>query len=203
MSGKCLIISGGEYSALPDGLMEKLFSDECCSGRTPYIIACDKGYEYASRMGLKPDLIVGDMDSYAGLLPDDIEIIRLPVIKDVTDTYYAVDLALDKGFDDIVIACATGLRFDHSFGNIAAGAYIARRGGHAMIAGAHETIYIFRDSATFSGQPGRTFSVFSLTEKFDGSDLSFTFPIGVSNEWEEGDVTVSCESGILMAVITF
>ena len=51
MSKLCSIISGGDFSSLDD--IEK----------SDFIIACDKGYEYAIRSNIKPDLTVGDFDS--------------------------------------------------------------------------------------------------------------------------------------------
>ena len=51
------IVSGGRFSPLTD--IEK------CG----YIIACDRGYEYLHEAGLRPDLLVGDFDSYTGPLP--------------------------------------------------------------------------------------------------------------------------------------
>ena len=42
------------------------------------VIACDRGYEYAARCGIKPDLLLGDFDSYTGALPAGVEVLRLP-----------------------------------------------------------------------------------------------------------------------------
>ena len=52
MQDTCLIISGGDFSPLPEELR-----------RSAYVIACDRGWQYARRLGLTPDLVVGDFDS--------------------------------------------------------------------------------------------------------------------------------------------
>ena len=57
MKGLCAIISGGEYSPMDD------------IKAAEYIIACDRGYSYAKRSGIVPDLLLGDFDSYTGKLP--------------------------------------------------------------------------------------------------------------------------------------
>ena len=57
MNAFCAIISGGEFAPL--GGIE----NAAC------VIACDRGYEYAARCGIKPDLLLGDFDSYTGALP--------------------------------------------------------------------------------------------------------------------------------------
>ena len=53
----CAIVSGGSFSPL-DGI-----------GRADFVIACDKGCEYTAACGIKPDLLVGDFDSYTGEKP--------------------------------------------------------------------------------------------------------------------------------------
>ena len=40
----------------------------------------------AVEAGIKPDLIIGDLDSYKGDIPKDVPIEKLPVEKDDTDT---------------------------------------------------------------------------------------------------------------------
>ena len=77
---KALIISGGDYSPIPD-----LSCD--------YVIACDRGYLHAEKMGIRPDLILGDFDSAP--VPDGkIQVEQYPVRKDDTDTMLAVKKAL-------------------------------------------------------------------------------------------------------------
>ena len=60
---KCLIISGGEYDTA--GIMDVRLSYDL-------IIACDRGYAYAGKMGIRPDVLVSDFDSYSGPLEDDV-----------------------------------------------------------------------------------------------------------------------------------
>lgn len=50
------------------------------------------------KLGIKPDLIIGDFDSSD--VPDtDIKTIILPVRKDDTDTFFAVKYAIKQGFN--------------------------------------------------------------------------------------------------------
>ena len=83
------------------------------------IIAADSGYKTAIEMGLKPSVLIGDMDSL-GRIPDDggMEIIKLPVEKDVTDTQAAVELAIERGADGIYIIGGIGSRLDHSISTV-------------------------------------------------------------------------------------
>ncbi len=54
-----------------------------------YVIACDGGYAHAVESGVRPDLVVGDFDSYDGRLDPTLKIVRVPCEKDDTDTMLA------------------------------------------------------------------------------------------------------------------
>ena len=93
-----------------------------CSGvefdSSRYVICADGGYILAKKMGIEPDVIIGDFDTYKSRLPENCEIIRHPEEKDDTDTMLAVKLALNRGFKHIVICGAIGGRLDHTMANI-------------------------------------------------------------------------------------
>ena len=197
----CLIISGGDFSAFPTELPS-----------FDYVIACDRGYEYARRWGLVPDVIIGDFDSSSR--PDtEIPVYVHPVMKDDTDTMLAVRHALEKGIKEIFICCALGGRLDHAFANIQSLAFAAEAGAVAHIISEDTLITVFRGGCmSFPRKEGRSFSCFSLSDtctgvsiqgaKFECSGLNITnrFPIGVSNVWAEDKISISCDTGILMVV---
>lgn len=62
----------------------------------------DAGYHNAERLGLRPDLIVGDFDS-APQPKTEHETIVLPHVKDDTDTQYAAHWLLEHGYDEITL----------------------------------------------------------------------------------------------------
>ena len=98
--------------------------------------AADSGLILAEAAGLKPDWIVGDMDSLDSKLSTDsrlsIEnklsaderlhrypperVIRYPAEKDYTDTELAFNLLREKGCGEIWIVGGGGGRLDHLFG---------------------------------------------------------------------------------------
>ena len=126
----CAIVSGGSFSPL-DGI-----------GRADFVIACDKGCEYTAACGIKPDLLVGDFDSYTGEKPEGVPVLGLPCEKDDTDTMAAVRYAVGEGFDEIMLYCALGGRLDHLIGNIQAGAFAAKNGVRFTIIDSRNLIYI-------------------------------------------------------------
>ncbi|MCR4671636.1 MAG: thiamine diphosphokinase [Lachnospiraceae bacterium] len=197
---RCVIISGGEYSP-----SVKINEND-------YIIACDKGYEYALKMGAEPDLVIGDFDSLsAETVPKGT--IRLPREKDVTDTFAGVSRALDMGFEEIVICCALGKRADHELANYQTAAYAAGNGARVRIDSGDNAIYFLPPGVIrIPKQEGWALSVLSFTDKCEGVTISGTkyklesavltntFPLGTSNEWESPEAVISHESGILTVI---
>ena len=83
------------------------------------VIAADAGYKNAALMGAHINILIGDFDSL-GDIPDDVdEVFRLPEEKDVTDTQIAVDMAVERGADEIVIVGSTSGRLDHTLSTLA------------------------------------------------------------------------------------
>ena len=123
MKKLCAIISGGEADDLTG------ISD------ADFIIACDRGYAYAKAAGIRPDLLVGDFDSYTGALDKTVPVLDLPVEKDDTDTMAAVRWAVSEGFSELRLYCALGGRLDHLMGNIQALSFACAHGLRASLLG--------------------------------------------------------------------
>lgn len=104
--GICYIICAGERSPL-----------DIAKGEDDLVIAADGGAGYLQEVGMVPDVALGDFDSY-GRVPDAREVVRLDPIKDVTDTYAAAELALERGYSKIDIRCALGGRLSHTLANL-------------------------------------------------------------------------------------
>lgn len=197
----CLIISGGDYHELPEEYKREA---------PAFIIACDQGWQYAMRMGLKPDLVVGDFDSAAppGFLP----VMQVPSRKDDTDTMLAIKEALKRGYRHLALLCAFGGRLDHSLANIQAGAYAALRGTETRLYGIDTWGLISAGPADhmLPRREGWSLSLFSLSErcrgisiqgtKYEGEELALesSFPLGVSNVWKEAAARIRIREGILL-----
>ncbi len=193
-----LIISGGDYARIGDLAYD-------------YVIACDRGYLHARKMGIRPDRIIGDFDS-APVPENDIPAEIHPVRKDDTDTMLAMKKALELDSEEIIIACAFGGRLDHTYANIQAGAYAAERGAAVRLCGADTDAWIIKDrTLAFSRRAGYSFSVFSITDlssvsvtgaEYECTELLIrnTFPIGISNEWKSDRISVTGHSGIIMVM---
>lgn len=175
-----------------------------------YVIAADAGYLNAVKIGVEPDLVIGDFDSL-GRIPAHDNLKILPKEKDDTDTAYAVKCALGIGIKKIFIFGGLGGRLDHTLANIQMLSYMARRGVKGYLVGRSEVYSCVQNGEMIlHGRCGQTVSVFSLSETSSGvyergfkytledAVIERTFPIGVSNEFacERGEISV--KSGELL-----
>ncbi len=198
----CAIISGGEFSPF-DGIED-----------ADFIIACDRGYEHAKSQNIAPSLIIGDFDSFSGVLPSGIKRITLPCEKDETDTMAAINYAASQGFNKILLLCALGGRLDHLLGNLQSAAYAAKNGATVKIKDAENEIYVFSNSEiSLPKKDNFSISVISLTDRCENVSISGgkytvknavltnTSTLGISNEWVD-DITVSAGDGVLAIVMS-
>ena len=82
-----------------------------------FYIFCDGGLRHLEQLGVRPDLIVGDFDSWEHAKPE-AETIVLPREKDDTDTVYAIKEAIRRGFETFLLIGAAGERLDHTLVNV-------------------------------------------------------------------------------------
>jgi thiamine pyrophosphokinase len=89
------------------------------------IIAADSGLDHAVAAGLRPAVLVGDLDSISAhgkmwAYAHELEIDQHPLDKDATDTELALVRASQTDADNLLVFGAEGGRFDHALGTIAA-----------------------------------------------------------------------------------
>lgn len=96
-----------------------------------FYICCDSGLKHREKLGIIPNLIVGDFDSYKNPHMD-VETIILPCEKDDTDTVFAVKEALSRGFQDFLLVGVIGGRLDHTLGNVSLLLMLDAQGKTAM-----------------------------------------------------------------------
>lgn len=172
------------------------------------LIAADAGYLFIKKLGLSPDLVVGDFDSL-GYVPENETVEKHATHKDDTDTLLACRIGLEKGFRRFEIFGGVGGRFDHSIANLQILAFLAEQGARAYLCGqAFCATAVKNGMLRFQSAKG-TISVFSLGEKSCGvtlrgleyplTDAVVTpdFPIGVSNRFCSKEATVTVQKGLL------
>lgn len=169
------------------------------------VIAADGGQHALARMGITPQLIVGDFDSSHA--PEGIPFIKHPVEKDDTDTALAIREGAKRGYRTFALFGCTGGRPDHAFGAVQTALGATRDGYRVYLVGEGMIATVLVNGSLCFRALGKV-SVFSLSDKSHGvtltglkyplSDATLTnaFPLGVSNEGA-GDVTVSVKDGAL------
>lgn len=198
----CIIFAGGEISATD-------FIDK----KADLVICADRGYIYAEKLGIVPDIITGDFDSYKGKLPEHSEIYRSIPEKDDTDTMLALKIAISRNCTDIRLYGALGGRFDHTFANIQTLIYACEHGCKMTISDPDNIITVQSiGTESYEKYDGWYFSVFSLTEKLliesmtgvkyplKNYTLIQGFPLGVSNEIISDNAVISIKSGLALIV---
>ena len=197
-------------------------SRECCIiGAAPspayyidgsFCIAADAGLEKLDFLGAKPDLVIGDFDSY-GKKPDiPCEILVYPTEKDDTDTMLAVKEAIKRGYDRLYLSGCTGGSPDHTMANIQALLFAKHHGATAYLVGEDQTAFVVENETVtlYPSEIGGRISIFSLGDKAEGvslsglkyscNDITVTndFPIGVSNEFSSCEAVITVKKGTLL-----
>lgn len=188
------------------------------------VIAADGGLDHAVEAGLRPSVLVGDLDSISAggrmwAYAHEVRIDEHPADKDLTDTELALQTALavpDVG-NLVVLGGADrhDHRPDHFLGTLLALGHPSMAGFGAVTAHLGGTWF----SVVHPGRPttlplgaDRTFSVLALHGpasgvtvhgakwQLDDADLSPTEARGVSNESKEDTVTISTTAGVVTVV---
>lgn len=196
---KCFIIGGGSF----DGFFDNIQEDDL-------IIAADKGYKYASKVGLVPDYLIGDFDSSSK--PDLKNVIALNPIKDFTDTVAAIDFAIEKGYKDIIIYGGLGGRESHTISNIKSMFYYKNKGVDIRLKASRREIFLIDKNFTYK-YSGKDFyvSIFSLAKKsildikglfyeLDNYQMANDDALGVSNETKGCDFKINVKEGTLLVI---
>lgn len=171
--------------------------------RDDFFIFCDCGLRHCENLGILPDLIIGDFDSYQK--PDtDIETIILPVEKDDTDTSYAVKEGIKRGFDDFLIVGAVGARVDHSLVNIYLLLTLYNTGKNAVLIDDYSEMSIIGRNKVFIEDSFPYFSLVNISGIARGitienakyllndAEISCNYQYGVSNEVMPGKKASVC-----------
>jgi len=161
---------------------------------TTATVAADSGLLAAEAAGIRPDWVIGDMDSLgdeARLLPYPAErVIRHSVDKDYTDTELALNLLWEKGCGDVWIIGGGGGRIAHVF---AIRDIFERERFPRRWITAGEDIHCVEDCETSFAEtcfavikPGDTVSVFPLAgEPWKAESTGLKWPLDNVN-WERG-----------------
>ncbi|MBQ8140073.1 MAG: thiamine diphosphokinase [Clostridia bacterium] len=204
---KAFIYTGG--AVYPDNITERPKSDDLR-------IAADSGYKNAEALGERVDILVGDFDSLGdGVknIPESVEKITVPKEKDETDTQLAVNIALSKGADDIVIIGGLDGRIDHALSNMAILEAMHESKVHCVITNGANRVRFIKSGSTLIARSGFDYlSLIAADEVVKGvsiegckyplsnARLSRKFHYAVSNEIIQNCALISVKRGGLFII---
>jgi len=207
---RCFIVGAGEVFDYVS--LRKL------AGDYDFIICADGGYRHCEKLGVTPDLLVGDFDSIEDI-PDNIPRLELPRDKSYTDSYFAVEKAIELGYDYLLMTGMLGGRLDHTVANLQLLARCARRGIHCEILDGQTCSIAMHarqnSNVTMHLQPMENsyFSVFAMDGacevEIDGAlyplesyPLNPFDPRAVSNEFCGNMVNIGLRGGTIIIIAT-
>jgi thiamine pyrophosphokinase len=184
-----------------------------------WLVAADGGLRHLQRLGLKPALLIGDLDSVAQedvqhLQTEGVRIECYPVDKNETDLELALRVVLGAGFRFILIAGALGGRIDQTLGNIFLLLSAEIEGCDVRLENGQEQIFIIRRESVIEGAPGDTISLLPLGNPAEGVFTEgLLYPLcgetlfpehtrGISNVMLAQKSRVSLERGLLLCIHT-
>jgi thiamine pyrophosphokinase len=141
------------------------------------IVCCDGAALKLRKAGLEPDRIVGDLDSLppAFVKAAGAKILRDPG-QDDNDLSKAFRYCLAQGWRDLVILGATGLREDHTLGNISLLADFAASAQVRMLTD-HGEFQAMLKSGQVPCRKGQSVSIFSLDPATAVTSAGLAYPL--------------------------
>lgn len=210
---EAIIFSNGDYENLS-------FYEAYVKVCNPALIICaDGGANAAYKIGILPDLLIGDMDSVKPEILKEyqisgVEIKKYSTHKDETDTELAVNYCIEKEVSRVILFGALGSRLDHSFGNIYLLNCLLKKKILAEMVNESNRIFLVENSVEIDVEIGDTVSILSYTDRSEGIDLvGFEYSVengvmehylpgyGISNVALEKHPVISVKEGILMVDI--
>lgn len=203
MSSVCAVFCGGDPVS-KDTVRQDL-------KREDLRIAADSGCKLMKNLGITPHLIIGDFDSSER--PTEGNVLSFPVEKDDTDLMLAVREGLSRGANRFLIYSATGGRLDHTIAALQTLAFLNDHKAFGVLISDTERVELLYPGS-HKIKPVKGFSLSLLAYSNSVTDLTITgakyschgitidnaFPLGVSNEFLDSDVSVSFASGILLCI---
>jgi thiamine pyrophosphokinase len=179
----------------------------------PKIIAVDGGLNHCIAMNITPNLIIGDFDSAEKQHLSEMSSIPtmlFPADKDETDLELAIREALKSNPEKITVFGATGLRTDHTLGNLYLTELAPKR---IYLETERELIWTIEGETLIETFPGQTLSLIplgfpakgvttqGLKWNMDNATLNKNF-ISISNVSLDSTVKVTIAEGSVLCVLS-
>lgn len=204
---RVLVITGGHCA------------DDVLIPEYDFCIAADSGLDTAKRLGVFPQIIIGDFDSVSSV-PEEYtdpltniksEIIRYPAVKDDSDTTIAALTAVERLAEEVYIIGGLDGRMDHTLSNIVLLNNLREMGVSAVITDGENELRVIENGETLHIPYGeyRYFGLFSSDAVVSLEGCAYPLDHGriiaidnfaISNEPLEGGATVHSHAGNVLVI---
>ncbi len=179
-----------------------------------FLIAVDGGANKLAKTQLKPEIIIGDMDSITKESKKrfkESKFLEFPKEKDQVDLELALEYCTKNGFKEILILGAIGSRFDMSMTNVFLLSQIPKN-VKTKIFHKNQEIYLLPKKSSIDGTPGEKISFFPIKEgvkdltlkgfkyELQNHHLKFGTGKGLSNQFKNKKTLISFSDGMLLCV---
>ena len=206
---KIILFANGELPG-PEGIARRINEED-------FLIAVDGGLNHLTALGLKPNLIIGDMDSVDGELLEkfrkqDVAIEKHPPDKDQNDLELAIQAAVKMHPKTIWIIAALGNRIDQTLANI----FLLTREDlidiDTHIIDGVRDLFLIRKEASISGEKGQRVSLIPIQGPVKGIRTEgLAYPLnnetlypdrtrGISNRMTDLQARIAIENGLLLCI---
>lgn len=184
------------------------------------VIGVDKGCNTLKRLDIMPNMILGDFDSIddnviSYFKGKNIAIEKFNPEKDYTDTHLAYNKAKDIfNVDEIILFGATGTRLDHTLGNIGLMINALNDNIKLEIINENNRMFAVNKSTVIKKDAGKVISFHALSDEvknfnitggkypLKNYNLKILEPRAICNEFLDGDINISFDSGIILVLYT-
>lgn len=207
-----VIVAAGSQ-ADEDAFYAPLIAQATCT------VAADAGLRVFYRLGVRPDIFIGDGDSVGGeewqwAQQTGVPTQTFPREKDATDTQLALDFLLDRGERNIRLLGGIGSRLDHTLANVYLLVYADERDARLRLCHPRHQVQLVTPerSVELHGASGDLVSIVPISETLTGVEASgFRWnlcnatlrrgtTVGVSNYLTAGHAQVSIKTGMALVM---
>lgn len=184
------------------------------------IVCADGGLHHLDKMGIKPDIWIGDGDSCTicgedfDRLTENALVVKLNPVKDATDGEAVYDCCIERGVDSVLVVGFSGTRLDHSLANMFLMKKFFDRGIDAIAVNENNKIFFAKKDNYILKEDYKYLSIMPLSETLDGVSTSgLKYPLenaslfkfssySVSNEFVSESCSVHIDKGDALIIIS-
>lgn len=202
---KTVILANGKYPTHEVPLKHLREADliVCCDGATKKLVA----------HGLEPGIIIGDLDSVSPALKKRYKkVLVQDSDQETNDLTKAVNWCISSGIKEVTILGATGIREDHTLGNISLLADYSRKIDVVMLTDTG-SFRVYDRRVTVSSRSGQQVSLFSIDPALAVTSSGLLYPLsnlrlaswwrGTLNEAEGETFRLEFERGQLIVFMEY